>query len=94
MPDEDFSNKKVRYSQGDVLMLYTDGITEAVDARFQQYGDERLISLLAQSVGESSEMIMRNTLNDVQRYTEGVEQYDDMTMLVIRFIRAENEGES
>ena len=75
------------FNEGDTLFLYTDGVTEALDAKGALYGDDRLIGLLngmddAQSA-PLSEMLERVSA-DIRLFAEGAEQADDITMLIMR----------
>ncbi len=76
---------------GDVLVLYTDGITEAMDAAGEQYGIERLMDAVESTRDEAAVSIHRSIWQDVQRHSlagraAGAEaaQEDDATLLVVR----------
>ena len=79
---------------GDILYLYTDGVTEAEDAGKAFYGEERLQRCLSYGseapvpAGESgmAEAVCRRVEDDLAAYTQGAEQSDDITMLCVRFI--------
>jgi sigma-B regulation protein RsbU (phosphoserine phosphatase) len=78
------NESRVELAPGDLVVLYSDGITEAVDARDEEYGMERLTGLL-----EAGRALPPNTLKDrifaaVESFTRGVAQYDDQTVLVAR----------
>jgi sigma-B regulation protein RsbU (phosphoserine phosphatase) len=71
-------------SSGDLLVLYTDGIVEAMNEKGEPYGEEALKSMLIRNAGESSKEITARVFEDVQRFTSDAKQHDDMTMVVIR----------
>ncbi|MBO4395337.1 MAG: SpoIIE family protein phosphatase [Eubacterium sp.] len=84
-----FNNPKyvehtVRLQSGDVLFLYTDGITEAQGDDGEQYGNDRLKAILS-TAGMPVEQICDMVTADVNKFTAGAEQFDDMTMLCIRY---------
>ena len=68
---------------GDLLCLYTDGITEATNANDEDYGRSRLIDVLEKHQSSSSSEICRALLSDVRRFS-GSAPADDATVLVIR----------
>jgi sigma-B regulation protein RsbU (phosphoserine phosphatase) len=68
---------------GDALLIYTDGITEQDNPEGEEFGDERLLGLAAQSrAGENLNGLLASTLDDFRRNTP---QRDDMTCLFFRF---------
>ncbi len=70
---------------GDVLILYTDGFTEAVDPHGELYGEERLaeIAILAWKDGLAPAELMARITADIDRWSGGVPHLDDLTMVVI-----------
>lgn len=68
---------------GEMLVGYTDGITEAVDPHNAQYGDPRLLAVLPNPPVPSAKLSKR-LLEDVQAFADGAEQSDDITLIVIR----------
>jgi serine phosphatase RsbU (regulator of sigma subunit) len=76
----------VELQPGDLVVLYTDGVTEAMNLRSEEYGEERLIALvrrLAQSPA-SSAAVVDALLRDVRGFTDRAPQHDDITIVVIR----------
>ena len=73
----------VQMETGDLLCLYTDGITEATNANDEDYGRSRLIDMLEKHQSSSSSEICRALLSDVRRFS-GSAPADDATVLVIR----------
>jgi serine phosphatase RsbU (regulator of sigma subunit) len=68
----------------DVFMLYTDGITEARDQGTGQFGLDRLEdSLRTHAILGDPDSISRAVIADVQAFTKGADQYDDMTLLIL-----------
>ena len=77
----DFKEHRVTLQPGDFLVLYTDGVTEAVGPDGSRYGTERFEKALVRSSGTSDE-VLKSVKDDVREFVNGVERYDDMTMLV------------
>ena len=69
--------------KGDRIFLYTDGVTEAVNTKNEQYGMERLQACLAQNSETELEDMLVNIRKDVDKFADGTEQFDDITMLCL-----------
>lgn len=69
---------------GDILCLYTDGITEGRNAAKDEFGDERLASVLRHAAGLTAGEIRDKIFQDVIAFTSCAEQGDDMTLVVIK----------
>lgn len=83
MEDATWSQKVIKFSPGDVLLLYTDGITDAQDTQGNYYGERRLQDVV-RSKGEcSASAILDAVLDDLQRFTGGMPQQDDITLVVV-----------
>ena len=71
---------------GDTLVLFTDGITEATNAANEVYGDDRLCALLDSNRQQArADGIVGATVADVRRFVGNAPQFDDQTMLVLRY---------
>ncbi len=79
-----YLEKLVDYEPGDLLVLYTDGITEANDRHYAEYGEERFIEVVRRNAGLPPDGIIRAVFDDVDRFRDGFEATDDATMLVMR----------
>ncbi len=82
-PDLDFEIGQVRLREGDMLVGFTDGVTEAKAANGDFFGDDRLRALLAEPA-ESAEETLAKIVNAVKAFTNGAEQSDDITLLAVR----------
>ncbi len=74
----------VTLSAGDVLVLYTDGISEAMNANGDQFSEERLESVLRASTGLCANEIIQRVQKELLAHTGGTPQSDDITMLVVK----------
>jgi serine phosphatase RsbU (regulator of sigma subunit)/DNA-binding NarL/FixJ family response regulator len=83
MEDATWSQKVIKFSPGDVLLLYTDGITDALDEYGNYYGEKRLQEVIRSKRDCSAAVILDAVLGDLQRFTGGMPQQDDITMVVI-----------
>jgi len=85
MGDVTFNEGTVPLRGGDMLVCYTDGVTEARNPRDEEYGEERLMKLLQSLRGPASAAEVIEAVHaSVLEFAAGEEQSDDMTMLVLR----------
>lgn len=82
--DAAYSRGFVTLEIGDVLVLYTDGIVEATNASDEEFGIDRLKSVISEARGETAETILAAILRNVEKFTRGAVAQDDRTVLVIR----------
>ncbi len=75
----------LRSTAGDSLVLFTDGISEAVNPADDPYGEPRLEACLARLAGSSTEAIVNEVVADVDRFSAGAAQADDMTVLALTY---------
>jgi serine phosphatase RsbU (regulator of sigma subunit) len=73
-----------RIEPGEVLLLYTDGVTEAENADRALYGRGRLVEALAAVPTGDVRKLVAAVIDDVRRFIGGAEQADDVTVLVLR----------
>lgn len=77
---------EIDLSHGDVLYLYTDGITEATDKDLKMYGHERVIEVLNNDPKASVRQLDEAVRADIEKFVGEEEQFDDMTTLCIRYL--------
>jgi hypothetical protein len=78
--------RKIAIRRGDVFVLYTDGISEAMNERKEEFGPERLEAIVAQQSHLSASEIMSQIQHEVREFTGATEQHDDMTMIIIKIL--------
>ena len=81
MPGVTYADHEIQISSGDRFFLYTDGITEATNAKNELYGEERLLSLLQNTKGLSSKEVLSMVHDDLDDFVREAPQFDDITML-------------
>jgi sigma-B regulation protein RsbU (phosphoserine phosphatase) len=74
----------VQLEPGDILVMYTDGITEAIDDQGREFGDGRLIELVKAHRDLAPHLLLESILTEVRTFSRGAEQQDDMTIIVAR----------
>lgn len=88
--DERFISKSTVLLPGDTLLLYTDGVTEAMDADGREFGTEPMMQA-AESVSDGSASgVIGKVLERVRQHASGAAQSDDITMLCVKFIESES----
>jgi sigma-B regulation protein RsbU (phosphoserine phosphatase) len=84
MSDWTFTEQEMEMTSGSILFLYTDGLTEAENARQEQFGEERLKDIVTTFKGAPRELIETMT-GAVHQFVGDTEQSDDLTMLSIKY---------
>jgi phosphoserine phosphatase RsbU/P len=85
MEEKIFSSRLVKLKPGEILFLFTDGVTEAFDINDNLYSDKRLESLLENSKTLEVKELVNKVISDVNNYSTGVQQSDDITVMAIRY---------
>jgi sigma-B regulation protein RsbU (phosphoserine phosphatase) len=84
MPDWNFTEQDTEMPSGSMLFLYTDGLTEAENARHELFGEQRVSDIISSFEGSPEELI--ETMTDaVHQFVGDTEQSDDLTMLAIKY---------
>ncbi len=78
------SAKELQLESGDMLLIYTDGVTEAGDPQNVEFGEDRLAELVARNAGGSPEDLIQNILLALKQHTAGTPFVDDVTLLVCK----------
>ena len=78
-----YRRNELQLNPGDILYLYTDGVTEATDAGETLYGETRLLNLLNSQTVLSAQSICGAVKTDVDAFAGEAEQFDDITMLCL-----------
>ena len=76
--------EKVKLMRDDVLILYTDGVSEALNLEFEEYTEERLEDVAKNLAHKNAIEILNGIKEDVQIFTQGNLQSDDITMIVLK----------
>jgi serine phosphatase RsbU (regulator of sigma subunit) len=77
-------NAQVELNQGDVVVLYTDGITEAANIENLEYGLNRLCNMVKQNWQKTAKEIQQNIIEDLQSFIGTQKVFDDITLLVLK----------
>jgi sigma-B regulation protein RsbU (phosphoserine phosphatase) len=85
IPQLDFETKRLKLEKGDTLVLYTDGVSEAMDPENAQYDEARLKTYLESVNGSGIREIVQGNVADLKKHTRGAPQSDDITLLALRY---------
>jgi serine phosphatase RsbU (regulator of sigma subunit) len=83
-PGLQYVGEEIENITGRALLLYTDGLNEAENPQQQQFGEERLLSILRNTRFESSQQVVETLAAEVERHRKGAEPNDDLTIMCIR----------
>jgi phosphoserine phosphatase RsbU/P len=79
-----YSEKSFELHPGDLLALFSDGVTEAHDEDENEFGEERLAEFLRPIRHEPAEALVEKVFSEIDRFAGSAPQYDDITLLIIR----------
>ena len=80
----DYAEGTLQMGVGDTLLLYTDGVNEAFNTQFEEYGEERMLQQLAGKDSCTCREIVDGQLASVQQFAQGAEQSDDITLMAFK----------
>jgi sigma-B regulation protein RsbU (phosphoserine phosphatase) len=80
----DYEEEKVTLNPEDVLVVFSDGITESMDTKSDQFGRDRIIEALEKTKGHPVNDIAKALLDSVTQFSTGAPQSDDMTLLILK----------
>ncbi|HEX5433917.1 MAG TPA: SpoIIE family protein phosphatase [Candidatus Angelobacter sp.] len=83
--DQKFAPMKISLSAGDILVLYTDGVTESLSPDGAEYGVDRLSRIIAECQARSSSGLVQHCISDVLAFRASAQKTDDQTLMVLRF---------
>lgn len=82
---------ETRLEPGDSLVLYTDGVTDALHDQGKEFGESRLVGLLSTCAHLAPDALLETIVNAVQQFS-GREQEDDITLVVAHCRTSDEEG--
>ncbi len=82
-PDLEFKTSRIQLAPGDLLFIYTDGLTDAQNLKGDFFSKKRLLNVAYQNSG-STKSLIQNVLEAIEKYTSSAKQFDDITMLAIK----------
>lgn len=81
---QNIKESELQLEKDDILVLFTDGVVEANSTMDGQFGEDRLQKVIGSCEKRTSKEIMYNIVDSVKTFSEGTQQHDDMTLVVIK----------
>jgi hypothetical protein len=86
MENASYESGSVKLQSGDWLVIFTDGVTEAVNIRSEEYDEWRLMSLLNANLTATPQLLLSTILNDINNFVGNTPQHDDITLMLLRAV--------
>lgn len=87
-PSQKYETRSVTLEEGDLAVLYTDGITECRDENNEEFGERRFANLVKKNADRSAEELKEKIIEGLDLFTKGTNQMDDMTLVIIKRVAA------
>ncbi|MCH7824950.1 MAG: serine/threonine-protein phosphatase [Acidobacteria bacterium] len=81
--EADYELQKLRLRSGDLLLCYTDGVTEAMNPEDEEFGEARLLEIATAYIGRPAVDVVTAVQDAVEAHTRGAPQHDDLTLLAL-----------
>jgi len=80
-----FEEETITLAPGDILVVFSDGVSEALSAGGDEYGEERIIAVASKHAGAAPADLVQALFADVRAFSKGAPQSDDITAMVLRY---------
>jgi sigma-B regulation protein RsbU (phosphoserine phosphatase) len=84
--DIEYEQAALTMSPGDCLLLYTDGLTESVNADLEEFGLARVCDVLMEHLGDSAEEVVASLETALGEFTGPTDPFDDITLVLIKYL--------
>lgn len=84
LPDAIYEECRLLLQPGDLMLAYTDGISEALNLQDQEWGEERMVAAARARLPESASAILQHIVTEADRFAATAPQHDDMTLLLMK----------
>jgi len=86
LEDATYEDTRLQFQAGDKVVLYTDGIVEAMNEQEELFGFDRLLEVIGKSPAQTAEALLEEIKSNVNEFAKGVAQHDDLTVIVVSVI--------
>ncbi len=83
LDDVDYQETQIQLAPGDRVVLYTDGIVEAMNKKEEMFGFERLLDIVQKARSMDADSLLNEIIDQVNTFAGGAEQHDDLTVIVL-----------
>ena len=80
----EYEGEQIDNIKGRALFIYTDGLNEAENTQQEQFGDDRLLSILRDTHFDTAQQVIETLKAEVEKHRNGAEPNDDLTMMCLR----------
>lgn len=84
LSDQEYQQEELEFASGDTLIAYTDGVTEAMNNKNEEFGEERLIQIIKKNWHKSIYTLKEEIIKAIQKYTNYSNPADDITIIICR----------
>ena len=88
-----YKEDSVNVARGDILLMYTDGVTEARNLDQEFFEEQRLTELLSTGEFDSAKGVVEATVSKVKQFEGGADQFDDITVMALQFLKQPQDAE-
>jgi sigma-B regulation protein RsbU (phosphoserine phosphatase) len=81
-----FGQDTVQLDPGDVVVIFSDGVSEAMSTAGEEFGDARLLEVAQAGVNDSVQGLVDRVIAAVRAFAKGAAQSDDITVMVLRYL--------
>jgi len=81
---DNYKSGFVTISDNDIIILYTDGVTESVDCDNNEYGENKLLQVIDLNKNATSHTLIEQIMNDVLKHSKSQQQHDDITIVSVK----------
>ena len=83
-PDAQYEQGKIIMKPGDLLILFSDGITEGMNEDNKEFGEEKLLDVIKNNKDTEPEQLIEKIVSAVKEHSGSTSQFDDMTLMIIK----------
>lgn len=84
LPHFSFEESTVDLAVGDLLLIYTDGFSEAMNSEMEEYGEDRLLEVARRVADQPAQRVIEILRDEVNAFCGDEPQFDDMTIMAVR----------
>ena len=84
--EQNLKEQTVDLVDNDIIVLYTDGITEAKNIKMEEFGYNRFESIISSENFENVEELKSKIINKISSFTQGNSQHDDITLVLMKWV--------
>ena len=84
LPDSAYDEERIKLNKSELIVIYSDGISEAMNEREEEYGESKLKNVILKHLKDSPGTMIDTILSEVKSFTGNAPQSDDMTLMIIK----------